>query len=343
MLLIKEEIVVAARWVLLLTCLSILSACRSVPIAPIYVEKVKLEYSNPQPDPQADPACTCDQSRAAYLHNYDLDNDRHAEIIVTVKLDNQPPAPFSRGVFVPRGAGESGKPPIFLGCTINKNGNPGVCSQLNTYRKAGESTLRQSANLPGSTLTDEVWFMNNAQTCNELCKHSGSCYQLGVQAAPLAVPFLALLDAAHNSSTITKSDILKKYNLQPSDDKCNRTDITFLNEKVLNKGDGCEIRVSDYEGSPSLADNVMVYMPPDVIGSPQNPHKVLPQHEIRASDQIIKFEDSSNAPAFGFKEDIIDNRYPLTGLYGGAVRSASRLDDFLILANTNGCMRIKLK
>lgn len=307
------------------------ASCGSTKEDPDDIDKVILANGNPGSDAR----CTCKQSSPALLTNTDTSTARFVKTNVTIKLPNQAP------VISPRTDVLNPNAQLFLGCTIDPIGEPAACLQVNSFEKIDESTLRFSSSVPAGTVVSSPFFINDIPSCAALCTHGAACYSLGKDASPIAVPFLTLIDAANSGdgTIIKKSDVLEKYNLKASDDKCQRGDITRKGLTVFNEGmEKCELSAGKIT-QVKLPDDIAFFLPKMVQGNSILVSSIPGAKSTSPNDKAILFENVTTGPAISFSGN---NGKDLTDLYGGRVRSIARIGTDLIFSNSNGCMRIKL-
>lgn len=328
------------RNVLVFSLICVLAACKSQPpnygpVAP--AAQVTLKYLNTGTDAHC-AACNSDlTNQGVYLHNDDTANSWFVKTEITARVASSPPSTLSRADTVPPSSD------LWISCTTVSSTSPILtCNQQNKFAITDESKLTSSDAIPATPNLPEGFVTNSPQACTALCQFSASCYQIGVQGAGLALPFLALIDAAGSNSQISKAELLQKYNMKPSDDQCNRGDVFVANGVISNTGTqdmDCIATLSAASGV-TLPDDMAMHIPPLLVGTPQSASRLLGAVASRTTDGIIQFTDLRTGPAVVFPAAASGDF--LTNLYGGSIRSATRLGDQLILSTSHGCIGIQL-
>lgn len=309
---------------------------------PVYLDKLAVTYSAPD----ADSRCTCEESRAAFLSNNDSVNSRYGEIQTTVRDANAISTiidQFTDGKTIVFNGNE------FLGCTIyTVTGGPS-CGRVNEYALLDDVAVKQ--NTSKFLASFGPYYVNDIASCVATCKAGGAdCLAMGAAGTPLVAPFLPMLDAANakGGDVVRKADILKKYNLDPNKELCERGDLLVTDTEIINESDYtselCNISLDGYEEFNFSVD-IQTTVPPIVRALKANEQAKALSSSFENSNTAIAFSERDVSPGISFHE--VDSKTKLrsvstqlTDLYGGRVRKVARIDGKVIMATANGCISV---
>ena len=192
-------------------------------------------------------------------------------------------------------------------------------------------------------------------SCKASCENpsdasSLACLPLGVRYYQAVAPLTQMVQAAQRAGgTVTKAEIMKRYNLQASDDACQRGDIKATDKQVVNDGatEACTISSADLPAKVLQALNL------DSLegAKPLKMDTVLPRHvaaeaepSIRALDasSVLVFRSMTSAPHIAFEGA---GGAKLTHDFGGAVMGSAEIKSSagkvqMIIATQNGCVAV---
>ncbi|ENR8887466.1 TPA: hypothetical protein U2L47_000081 [Citrobacter koseri] len=293
---------------------------------PPYKFKAKVVY-------QDSPKCACAQSKMAYLTNTDPQNDIFTKYTVTTRLASNPSTTHKdNAVIAVNGIKE-------LGCTKETNGQ-NICSLETSWEVNDTAPLIYTLNKSNIKGLSTPFFTYDNKSCVLLCNSKSDCYSFGPKAAQYAAPLVALVVAGQSKTdkTVTANEILKEYNKKPTDNVCDRGDITIKAGEIKNtSSSGCTIEAKR-DDTNGLNVPLSLTLPKIITAqnTPLNSGEVLPL----SNAQEIFFSDGQLAPSFGFSGPDAED---LNNSYGGAIRSITKIDDTIYVANTNGCVSMKVK
>jgi hypothetical protein len=280
-----------------------------------------------------DARCSCDRSQMAFLTNTDPKNDVFVKYEIKTKLGGNPSVThLDNAVIAKEGIHE-------LGCTKVTNGAL-VCSQENSWAVTQTSALVYTASKSGVKGLSSPFFTYDNQSCVALCNSKTECYSFGPKAAHLAAPLIALVEAGQSPTdkTITAEEILKEYNLKPEDNLCHRGEVSIKSGTIRNDSvAGCVVESKKDEAN-GIYVPLSLNLPPKIEAqnTPSNLGEVFPL----SNAQEVFFSDGRLSPTFGFAGA---NAADMNELYGGAIKSITKINDTVYIANTNGCVSIRMK
>ncbi len=137
---------------------------------------------------------------------------------------------------------------LFLGCTTYA---PGTQCRYEASYVLDQAPALQT-NVKGLALFGAV-ASPSISSCKASCENpsdasSLACLPLGVRYYQAVAPLTQMVQAAQRAGgTVTKAEIMKRYNLQASDDACQRGDIKATDKQVVNDGatEACTISSAD--------------------------------------------------------------------------------------------------
>jgi phosphatidylglycerol---prolipoprotein diacylglyceryl transferase len=334
--------VAEAVYVVVIASVSLpLSGCRGAAQAP--PNPIALVLTNPSADPQ----CQCANSRGAYAQNTS-DSTHQFSWAAAIKdtFSNNP---------VPNATGSSALGPgqkMFLGCTIYAPTNQ--CRYQATYDITQQSVLRTNAK-PLAAVFGAV-SSPSISSCKASCESSKKddpfpCLSLGVRYYQAVAPLAQMVDSAQKiGKNVPKAEIMKRYNLQASDDTCQRGDIKTAGGKLINDGGTkfCVIPSADLPTRVLKALNIKSLEGP----KPLKMDTILPQHleaesepNVRALDasHVLVFRSMNSAPHITFEGA---GSQELNKNFSGAVLGSAEIKPLqggaqVIIATQNGCMSVE--
>jgi hypothetical protein len=234
---------------------------------------------------------------------------------------------------------------LFLGCSIASvtTTGPKECTRENRFELKNEVVIRAAAGQGIAYKDMGAVFANDIAACVRSCSGpapDGHCLALGKSAAGLVVPLLPLIDSASQSDqVIAKTEIMKKYNLSASDDKCERGDVQVKGGIITNSAkDSCTISLSSYS-SVVLPANITMFLPGEVKA--QALSGIQSTSSALSKSPQLRFDLDASPPQMLFKSQ--DNMTDLTNTFGGFIQAAQKIDDTVVLATSNGCVSVDLK
>lgn len=191
-------------------------------------------------------------------------------------------------------------------------------------------------------------------SCEAACSNpndsSLACLPLGVRYYQAVAPLGQMVEAAQKAQgSVSKADVMKRYNLQASDDKCQRGDIKTADGKVVNEGisEACVIssadlptrmlkalKIDSLQGNKPLTMDTV--LPRQVVGEP------APNIRALGATDVLVFKSRTSAPLITFEGA---GGAALTHDFGGPVLGSAEVNrsggkSQAILATENGCISV---
>jgi hypothetical protein len=219
-----------------------------------------------------------------------------------------------------------------LECAVVDPAENPACQRKIEYRKIDEVAIKSRDDSPD--LFVGSLFFTELPNCLAACENPASplCYRLGSRSTALLVPLLALYESAKekHEGVIVKQALLDRYNVAPEKEACARGDIEIQGDNLLN--DSAQLANEDcvLEGNDAA---IRVRLPKAIAA------RLEGSRSFNSVSAALRFEDNNTAAWIEFASGGAKN--DLQQDFGGSVRAMAETATNMVIATTNGCLRVE--